>query len=178
CTLICPQHAISERDKEIGFVETGASGGIGFVHGRLNIGEAMSPPLIRAVLNNAPPNGTTIIDAPPGTSCPVIASIRKADFIALVTEPTPFGLNDLGLALDMVCVLNIPHGVVINRAEAGNRDAQDFCNQRQVAILAEIPEDRRIAEAYSRGRVVLDIVPEIRGRFEKLANAITEQVRP
>ena len=172
CTLVCPEHAISESGREIGFVETGVSGAIGFVHGRLTIGEAMSPPLIRRVLEKTAVDGINIIDAPPGTSCPVIASIRGADFIVLVTEPTPFGLNDLGLALDMVDELKISHGVVINRAEEKNSDAQEFCQKRQVQVLAQIPDDRRIAEAYSRGEMVLDAVPGIRSVFLKLWQSI------
>jgi MinD superfamily P-loop ATPase len=172
CMLVCPEQAISESGREIGFVETGSSGAIGFVHGRLTIGEAMSPPLIRSVLEKTAADGINIIDAPPGTSCPVIASIRKADFIVLVTEPTPFGLNDLGLALDMVEELTISHGVVINRAEAENSDAQEFCEKRQVQVLAQIPDDRRIAEAYSRGELVLATVPGIRDVFLKLWHSI------
>jgi MinD superfamily P-loop ATPase len=132
----------------------------------------MSPPLIRSVLEKTAADGINIIDAPPGTSCPVIASIRKADFIVLVTEPTPFGLNDLGLALDMVEELTISHGVVINRAEAENSDAQEFCEKRQVQVLAQIPDDRRIAEAYSRGELVLATVPGIRDVFLKLWHSI------
>lgn len=176
CTLICPQHAITEVEREIGIVEQGTSGSIGFVHGRLTIGEAMSPPLIRDVLKRRSESQINIIDAPPGTSCPVIASLRGADFIVLVTEPTPFGLNDLGLALAMVRELAIPHGVVINRAEATNHDALDFCRENQVTVLAEIPDDRSVAAAYSRGSMVLDVSPVVRRSFETLWNAIRERV--
>lgn len=177
CTLICPAQAISETDKVIGGVEIGLSRRIGFIHGRLTIGEAMSPPLIRAVLNRSLRDGITVIDAPPGTSCPVIASIRNADFVALVTEPTPFGLNDLGLALDMVQELGLPHGVIVNRTECDNRDAQEFCAKRQVTILAEIPDDRRIAEAYSRGHMILASVPGMHDLFRNLWIAIRKRVR-
>ncbi len=177
CTLLCPSFAISEQTKEIGFVESGISGSIGFVHGRLNIGEAMSPPLIRKVLEQATKEAINIIDAPPGTSCPVIASIRNADFVVLVTEPTPFGLNDLGLALDMIQELRIPHGIVVNRAETGNTDAEVFCEKRQVKIIAQIPDDRRIAESYSRGEMILTAVPGIRERFAELWRSIRKQVQ-
>jgi MinD superfamily P-loop ATPase len=176
CTLICPQKAITEKEKVIGTVESGTSGAVAFVHGRLNIGEAMSPPLIRQVLLHATGDATNIIDAPPGTSCPVIASIRNADFIVLVTEPTPFGLNDLSLALDMVQELKVPHGVAVNRAEQGNTDAREFCGKRQVAIIAEIPDDRRIAEAYSRGEILTDSFPEYREKMEDLYNRITSGI--
>jgi MinD superfamily P-loop ATPase len=178
CMLLCPRHAISEQAKQIGVVETGVSGTMQFVHGLLNIGEAMSPPLVRSVLERATAGAVNIIDAPPGTSCPVIASIRNADFVVLVTEPTPFGLNDLGLALDMVRELALPHGVVINRAEAGNSDAQTFCAKRQAAVLAEIPDDRRIAEAYSRGEMVVEAVPGLRELLLTLWESIRRQVEP
>jgi MinD superfamily P-loop ATPase len=177
CMLLCPQKAISETEREIGIVESGLSGNIRFVHGRLNIGEAMSPPLIRKVLRQAPGNAITIIDAPPGTSCPVITSLRTADFVVLVTEPTPFGLNDLGLALDMMGELDIPHGVVVNRAEPGNVDAEHFCANRHIAILSHIPDDRRVAEAYSRGEMILTAVPSLREHFELLWKSI-QQVQP
>ncbi|MBN1603174.1 MAG: ATP-binding protein [Chitinispirillaceae bacterium] len=177
CTLVCPQHAIQEQPREIGFVESGNSGKIGFVHGRLNIGEAMSPPLIRGVLRQIHSDGVNIIDAPPGTSCPVIASIRDVDFVVLVTEPTPFGLNDLGLALDMVRELGVPHGVVVNRAEEDNRDAENFCEKKQVEILTKIPDDRRIAECYSKGGMILKDVPDVRKNFEELWNAIRKRVK-
>jgi MinD superfamily P-loop ATPase len=176
CMHLCPNHAITEQAREIGFVESGRCGVIGFVHGRLTIGEAMSPPLIRDVLREMRTDKVNIIDAPPGTSCPVIASIRDADFVVLVTEPTPFGLNDLGLALDMVKALGLPHGVVINRAERGNTDAEDFCSKRQTIILTHIPDDRRIAESYSKGEMILDTVADVRICFEELWQKIRKQV--
>lgn len=175
CTLVCPHNAITEHGREIGWVESAADG-IGFVHGRLNIGEAMSPPLIRDVLGMAGNDCVNIIDAPPGTSCPVIASIRGADFIVLVTEPTPFGLNDLGLAIDMVKELSVPFGVVVNRHEAANKDAEWFCRERGVDILTAIADDRRIAECYSRGEMILHGVEDVRKNFEELWLAIRKRV--
>jgi MinD superfamily P-loop ATPase len=177
CALVCPKKAITEGNKPIGVVETGIAGNVGFVHGRLNIGEAMSPPLIRKVLGNATDDAVNIIDAPPGTSCPVIASVRNADFVVLVTEPTPFGLNDLGLALDMVRELGVPHAVVVNRSEKGNADAQRFCEKKQVRIIAQIPDDRRIAEAYSRGEMVAAALPDCAAHFRKLWQEIERHVR-
>lgn len=176
CTIGCPNHAIQEQEREIGIIEAGQSGKVGFVHGRMNIGEAMSPPLIRDVLQQIPNKEVNIIDAPPGTSCPVIASIRDTDFVVLVTEPTPFGLNDLGLALDMIRELGIPHGVVVNRAEDGNRDAESFCEKRQVEILAQIADDRRIAECYSKGELILIGVPGVQKRFEELWQVIRKRL--
>ena len=177
CTLVCPVNAISEQKKEIGFVESGKSGKTGFVHGRLKIGEAMSPPLIRSVLEKKDKDSVNIIDAPPGTSCPVIASVKNTDFIVLITEPTPFGLNDLGLAIETTKTIGIPFGVVINRADKDNNDAEVFCKQRDVMILCEIPDDRSIAEAYSKGEMIIDAIPQLRNIYAKLWEAIQKQVK-
>ncbi len=159
CTRLCPESAISEGEREIGFVETGDAGGVRFVQGTLNVGEAMSPPLIRKVLEHTTSGGLNIIDAPPGTSCPVVTSLRSVDYAVLVTEPTPFGVNDLRLALDMAQELRIPHGVVINRDEESFGDVTDLCDSRSVPIVGRIPDDRRAAESYSRGEMIVDSVP-------------------
>jgi MinD superfamily P-loop ATPase len=177
CAMLCPRHAITETPKEIGTVESGHSGTVAFVHGRLNVGEPMSPPLIREVLAQSMPQAVSIIDAPPGTSCPVIASIRDSDFIVLVTEPTPFGLNDLSLALDMVRELGIPHGVLVNRAEENEGNVREFCDRLGTAVIASIPDDRRAAEAYSRGDMILAAVPDLRSNFSELWQSIRKQVR-
>jgi len=168
CMRVCPRQAITEQPRPIGVVETGASGTIGFVHGRLDIGEAMSPPLIRAVLAHAAADVVNIIDAPPGTSCPVIAAIRTVDYVALVTEPTPFGLNDLGLALDMVRELGVACGVVVNRNEHGNDSAHLFCKRHDVTLVGVVPDDRRIAEAYAGGRIACRISDKFAAIFHTL----------
>jgi len=168
CAKVCPTGAISEVEREIGVVETGNQGSIEFVQGRLNVGHPMSPPLIRAVKRHAPGNGRTLIDCPPGTSCPVIAAIRGADFVVLVTEPTPFGLHDLLLAVETVRQLGLPFGVVVNRADAGDGRVRDYCRRERIRILLEVPEDRRIAEAYSRGEATAGAFPEYRRAFERL----------
>ncbi|OPY57395.1 MAG: Anaerobic sulfite reductase subunit C [Pelotomaculum sp. PtaU1.Bin035] len=178
CQLACPTAAITEKGRAIGFVEEGEAGGeIAFYHGKLNIGESMSPPLIRAVRSAGQNNPLNIIDAPPGTSCPVIAAIKGVDFVILITEPTPFGLNDLGLALDMIKELGIPHAVVVNRSDPDNNLARDFCKEREVKLLAEIPDDRRIAEAYSRGELTFSAAPGYRGVFEDLLISIVKEAR-
>ena len=148
-----------------------------FIHGRLEIGEAMSPPLIKAARALANENGVVIIDSPPGTSCPVIASIKGSDFCILVTEPTPFGLNDLELAVDVVFELGIPAGVVINRSDIGDLAVKEFCEGRGIPILMEIPEDRQIAEAYSRGVMIIDVIPEYKEKFQELFAAIRDKCR-
>ena len=175
CTRVCPTEAISEISRDIGIIEQGYAENIRFVHGRLNIGDIMVPPLIRAVKKIDPP-GIQIIDAPPGTSCPVITTLRGADFVLLVTEPTPFGLNDLGLAVETVKELGIDYAVVVNRAEQDNPSAQQFCQDRGIPIIAEIPDDRSIAEAYSRGVLIISALPHYRDVFEKLFRDIQERL--
>jgi MinD superfamily P-loop ATPase len=174
CTHTCPEKAIRETGKRIGVVESGRAGDIRFAHGRLDIGQAMSPPLIRALKKEMDPSVNVIIDAPPGTSCPVIESLKRSEFCLLVTEPTPFGLHDLELAAGVAKEMKIPCGVVINRASLGNGDGEvrDFCTRAGIQVLMAIPFDRKIAEAYSRGQTVLEAFPAYRaeflGLFEKI----------
>ena len=171
CKLICPVGAISDGNKEIGTVNHGISGQIKIIYGRLRIGEAMSPPLIQEVKRlglSESRQDITIIDAPPGTSCPVIEAVKGSDFILLVTEPTPFGLHDLKLAVEMVKVLNIPFGIVINRSTTGDRNVWQYCKQNAIPILLEIPDDREIATTYSRGELIVQSLPRYRKHFETL----------
>jgi MinD superfamily P-loop ATPase len=172
CTLICPEEAIREVVRPIGVVEKLQAGFIELVQGRLNIGEALVPPLIREVRARMRDGGMVLIDAPPGTSCSMIAAIRDSDFVILVTEPTPFGLNDLRLAVETVRTLEIPCGVVINRAGSGDSRVHDYCAAEGLRILLEIPDDRRIAEAYARGLTLVSSVPEVRPLFAVLAERI------
>jgi len=177
CMEVCPEKAITETGRELGIIERGYRNGIKFIHGKLRVGEAMSPPLIRKVRSFARPYQLTIIDAPPGTSCPVIASMEGADFVLLVTEPTPFGLHDLELALEAVKVLGIPCGLVINRSDIGDTQVKDYATRQSLPILMEIPFDRRIAEAYSRGELLVEVMPEWKERFLELYRRIEERVR-
>jgi MinD superfamily P-loop ATPase len=175
CLRVCPKGAIREVPKRIGVVETVRAGAITLVQGRLDVGVAMSPPLIRAVKARIPKAGDAILDAPPGTSCPVIATLRETDYVVLVTEPTPFGLNDLKLAVAVVRELKVPFGVVVNRAGSGDERVQAYCHDEWIHLLAEIPDDRRIAEAYSRGELIVDALPEYRGLFQTLFAKIAGQ---
>ncbi len=175
CWLVCPQDAIAEVFREMGLLESGRAGAVQFVQGTLNIGEAMSPPVIKAVKAAAPEADLVITDVPPGTSCPVIESIRDCDFVLLVTEPTPFGLNDLKLAVEMVRALKLSFGVAINRADVGDRAVQLYCRNKRIKVLAEIPDDRRIAEAYSRGEMVCEALPEYQSLFEGLLKGVAEK---
>ena len=172
CMEVCPEKAISETERELGIIERGYRNGLEFVHGKLRVGEAMSPPLIRKVREYSRPDVLTIIDAPPGTSCPVIASMKGADFVLLVTEPTPFGLHDLELAVGAVKILKIPCGLVINRSDMGDDKVKKYADKQGMPVLMEIPFDRRIAEAYSKGDMVVDVIPEWRERFKALYHDI------
>jgi MinD superfamily P-loop ATPase len=136
------------------------------------VGEAMSSPLIKKVRSFENPDKLTIIDAPPGTSCPVIASMKDTDFVLLVTEPTPFGLHDLKLAVGAAQILNIPLGLVINRSDLGDDKVREYAHQKSLPILMEIPFDRQIAEAYSRGEMLIDVIPEWKDRFLGLYDQI------
>ncbi len=172
CMAICPEGAITETGRELGMLNFGKRDAIRFVNGQLRVGEAMSPPLIKKVRAAADRQLITIIDAPPGTSCPVIAAMNGADFILMVTEPTPFGLHDLKLAVEAVRMLGIPCGLVVNRADIGDRKVFDYAESEKLPILLTIPFDRRIAEAYSRGKNIVEEFPEWRQRFRDLFDKI------
>ena len=174
CSYFCPRGAIKEVNKEIGCVEIGSKDELQFVHGRLNIGEMMAPPLIKAVKKYINPDKIAIIDAPPGTSCPVITAIKDTDFVILVTEPTPFGLNDLILAVEVVKILNIPFGVVINRSDLGNKDTDNYCEKEDIPILMRIPFKKEIAVVYSKGIPVVEALPEYKKSFQKLFRNIKD----
>jgi MinD superfamily P-loop ATPase len=168
CLLVCAPGAITETQRESGQLEIGQAGPVRFVQGLLRIGEAMSTHLIHEVKQAAPESDLVIVDSPPGTSCPVIESVRDADYVLLVTEPTPFGLNDLKLAMEMVRTMKLPMGVVINRAGSGHGQTAEYCLSQGINVLAEIPDDRRVAEAYSRGVLAAEAIPEIRTRIDRL----------
>lgn len=173
CMKVCPPQAIREVDYRIGVIETFSAGKITLIQGNLDIGAAMAPPLIRAVKQKTDNRIPILLDAPPGTSCPVITTLRGADFVALVTEPTPFGLNDLILAVETVREMDLPFGVIINRSGSGDARVNFYCADENIPILAEIPDDRKIAEAYSRGELIGKVFPEYRLIFEKIINDIT-----
>ncbi len=176
CSYLCPEKAISEEAKEIGEVESGYSDGVGFVQGRLAIGEAMAPPIIRKVKGYANHEGTVIIDVSPGTSCPVVEAVKDSDFCLLVTEPTPFGLNDLVLAVETVRQLNIPCGIVLNRTGVGDRKVEEYCQKEDIPILLTIPLDTKIAGFYSRGIPLVEGLPQWKVSFLGLSDKIREIV--
>jgi len=172
CTMLCPQKAIREENRVIGVIEKGSAGSIDFVHGRLNIGEAMSPPLIRQVKKDIDSSRTVIIDAPPGTACPVIAAIKDSDYALLVTEPTPFGLNDLKLAVETARAIKVPFGVIINRSDNNDGIIEEYCKKEGIEIKIKIPFMRQIAEIYSRGGLFVEELPEYRERFSEVIKKI------
>ena len=176
CSYFCPENAISEIEREIGIIERGNSQNIELIHGILNIGEPMTPPLIRRVKGLIHNNKDVIIDASPGTSCPVVESVKGSDFCVLVTEPTPFGLNDLKLAVEMIRKLRIPFGVVINCADIGDKEVENYCRKEGIQILMTIPWDRRIAVAYSEGIPLLEALPEYNENFYQLYDMIKKEV--
>lgn len=177
CSFLCPRKAIREVNKEIGVVESGNFKSIELVQGKLNIGEAMSPPLIREVKELINPEKTVIIDAPPGTSCPVIVSVTGTDFCLLVTEPTPFGLNDLILSVEVMRKLKIPFGVAINRCNLGNEETQKYCEKENIPILINIPFKKEIAVAYSKGIPLVEAFPEYKRNFQDLLNKVISIIK-
>jgi MinD superfamily P-loop ATPase len=177
CSYLCPESAITEEGREVGIVEMGNSGNLELVQGRLDIGEAMAPPIIREVKKYSDPANIVIIDVPPGTSCPVVEAVEGSDFCLLVTEPTPFGLNDLSLAVEVVRKLDISCGVVINRVGIGNKEVEQYCHREGIPILLRIPLDRNIAMLYSQGIPLIEGMPRWRedflGLFQSMDTMVT-----
>jgi len=168
CTLLCPEQAIKEKGQKIGVIEYGSENNFQFIHGKLDIGQAMSPPIIREVKKHINTAQTIIIDVPPGTSCPVIEAVKGSDVSLLVTEPTPFGLNDLRLAVETLRILKIPFGVVVNRADIGDRQVQNYCLKENIPVLMTIPMDKNIAVAYSEGKTIIETQPSYKQKFLEL----------
>lgn len=168
CTYLCPEKAITDIDRPIGVIERGNVNGLDFIHGCLNPGEAMSPPLINAVKKMISKDCITIIDAPPGTSCPVVTAAAGCDYCVLVTEPTPFGLSDLDLASRMVSKLGIPAGVLINRSDIGDTGVEDYCSKNNLPVLYKIPWDLELARLYARGETAVLNLPGWKERFHDI----------
>ena len=173
---VCPQAAIKEKQRKIGIAEFGKSNGVYFGHGRLNIGAIQTPALIKHVKRKAIDSAVVIIDAPPGTSCPVIEAVKGSDFVLLVTEPTPFGLNDLELAVEMVRELKLSFAVAINRCDIGDDEVVRYCRRQYINILLEMPNDRLVAEAYSKGIKIVEALPGYEEKFEQLYQKINASV--
>jgi MinD superfamily P-loop ATPase len=175
CAKVCPKQAIKEVAKRIGAIQTIEAENMTLIQGRLDIGSPMATPLIRALKQRQRHDSFNILDAPPGTSCPVIATIRGVDFVLLITEPTPFGLHDLKIAVEMVRILHVPFGVVINRVGVGDDRVHRYCSNQDIPVLLEIPDDRSIAESYSKGHLIVDDLPVYRSLFEELGEKIIDK---
>jgi MinD superfamily P-loop ATPase len=168
CILVCPEKAIAEGKRNIGVIEEGMRDSLVFVQGTLNIGEHMSTPVIKEMKKLIRTDMDVIIDSPPGASCPMIESVKGSDFVILVTEPTPFGLNDLKLAVEAVRILGIFFGVIINCDGIGNDGVREYCQEENIPLLLTIPWGREIAEAYSRGVPAVEVYPDLKQKFQAL----------
>lgn len=179
CSLFCPEKAISEKIRDIGVIEEGNTNGIKFIQGRLNPGESMVVPLVREVKEKMVKDSetTTIIDVPPGTSCPVVESIKGSDFVILITEPTPFGLNDLKLAVETVRKLEIDFGIIINRVGIGDEKVEEYCKLENIPVIAKIPYSRDVAVLYSYGIPMLIEGEKYREIFHRIWEEIISKVR-
>ncbi len=175
CKLACPEDAIFEEDVEKGIIEEGSSEDLKFVHGKLRESEASPVPLVKAVKKRTKEGHTVIIDSSPGTSCPVVEAVKDTDFCLLVTEPTPFGLNDLILAVEMCRKIKVPLGVIINREDIGDRKVEEYCEKEDIPVLMRIPFNRKIAYGYSRGIPMIKEFPEYKKRFEDLFKLIKNE---
>lgn len=172
CTLVCPKNAITEKERQIGVIKKGEGKGVEIVYGEIDVGEAMAVPLIRAVKNETINDKTVVIDAPPGTACSLVASVHKTDYCILVTEPTPFGLHDLKITVQVLKNLGVPMGIVINRAGLGDRKVYEYCKKENIPLLMEIPFDKKIAELYSRGIPFVTEIPEWKEKFREMQDMI------
>jgi MinD superfamily P-loop ATPase len=174
CILLCPENAFVETPREVGDLETGAGCGVSFVQGRLHIGQVAAPAVIKAVKNAGTDDEIIILDCPPGTSCNVIEAVKDADLVILVTEPTPFGLNDLKLAVEMTRALDMPFGVIVNRHDMGDDSVIQYCVEENIPVIIKIPDDRRIAESYARGALIVQTAEKYRQIFEYAWERITQ----
>jgi MinD superfamily P-loop ATPase len=177
CIIVCPRDAIVEEPRQIGRVVKGKAGDIGLVYGEINVGEALAVPIIAAVKDHIDEKRMVILDSAPGSACPLVETVHGVDFCLLVTEPTPFGLHDLEVAVEVVQILEVPMGVLVNFAGIGDRGVYDFCEEQGIPIMMEIPFDRRIAELYSRGVPFVEEMPEWRQKFIDLVDQIEEMVQ-
>jgi MinD superfamily P-loop ATPase len=177
CRIVCPENAIVEEPRTIGQVVKGEAGQIDLVYGEINIGEALAVPVIAAAKKHIKDAGLVILDSAPGSACPLVETVNGVDFCLLVTEPTPFGLHDLQVAVEVIQILNIPMGVIVNFSGIGDKKVYEFCEEQNIPIMMEIPFDRRIAELYSRGIPFVKAMPEWKERFMNLMNDIELMIK-
>jgi MinD superfamily P-loop ATPase len=168
CMRVCPADAIKPKPLRIGDIEFGKAEDVDFISGKLCVGNIRTPSLIKEVKKHIKQGCLAIIDVPPGTSCPVVEAVKDVDFVLLVTEPTPFGLNDLKLAVELVNEMNLPFAVVINRCDIGNKEVEKYCQAENIDVIMKLPDDRCVAEAYSTGQIIVDVLSEYRQQFSEL----------
>ncbi|MCF7927646.1 MAG: ATP-binding protein [Spirochaetales bacterium] len=176
CLIACPEDALFEEPRPIGRINRGRSGNLAFTEGRLNTGEALAPPIVRGLKDEINSEEISILDAPPGTSCSMVAAIRKSDYALLVTEDSPFGLHDLELAVDVVRDLEVPFSVFINREEEENQQVRPWCEQRNIDVIGALPYSEDVARAYSRGEPVVEALPEYRKLFLDVFHDINKRI--
>jgi MinD superfamily P-loop ATPase len=177
CALVCPAEAISEAPNRIGTITYGATDAVELVYGELEVQKPMAVPIIREVKRCMKKGKNVILDSPPGTSCPVIQTVTGSDFCILVTEPTPFGLHDLKIIVQVLEDMGIPFGVVVNRAGVGDKKVYEFCKGKNIPVLLEIPYDRRIAELYSQGIPFSVEMPEWKEKFQTLFETVRKLIQ-
>ena len=176
CKLVCPKDAITEKERQIGIIKKGEANYVEIVYGELDVGEAMPVPLIKAVKNHMKTDKNVVIDAPPGTACSLVASVHKSDYCVLVTEPTPFGLHDLKITVHVLKDLEVPMGIIINRAGLGDKKVYDYCRKENITLLMEIPFSKKIAQLYSRGVPFVAQMPEWKDKFLQVWDMIKGQI--
>ena len=173
CAIVCPKGAITYRKREIGVIEQGISNkGVKIKSGVLNVGELSGVKIIEALLDSINTNEDAIIDSPPGTSCATVAAVESADYALIVSEPTPFGVSDMKMVVEMLRKLRIPFSLVINKAGLGNDEIYQYAAEENIKIIGEIPFSREAAKNYSAGELISETIPEIKAHF----NAIIEHL--
>lgn len=177
CAMVCPQKAISWEKNRIGTLNFGSTDGLALVYGELEVSKPLAVPIIKAVKKQIKEGENVILDSPPGTSCPFVETVSGSDFCLLVTEPTPFGLHDLKIAVEVLRRVKIPFGVVVNRAGIGDKKVYDYCKEESIPIMLEIPYDRKIAELYSNGIPFSLEMPEWEENFQALYSEIARLVK-
>jgi MinD superfamily P-loop ATPase len=172
CAMICPKKAITWKKNRIGALKFGSVRDLALVYGELEVGKPLAVPVIKAVKKQIARGKNVILDSPPGASCPFVETVRASDFCVLVTEPTPFGLHDLKIAVQVLRKMAVPLGVVVNRAGVGDKKVYDYCKEEGIRVLMEIPYQREIAELYSRGIPFSIKMPEWKEKFQTLYREI------
>ncbi len=177
CMRSCPEKAMKNETYEIGKIETRNSMHFRLMSGVLNVGQGMGGPLIRSLKKKAEGANVAILDAPPGNSCAMVSTIRDCDAVILVTEPTPFGLHDLRLAAEVLRKTKTRGGVILNRAGEGDEQIEEYCRKEKIPLWMKIPFSREAAEAYSKGKILLDVMPYLEKDFQNMWKKITGEIK-